>query len=144
MVNKDYDWENGAILDDHSKCKHKIISEYFREYLITRCKKPQQSKFRLSVVDGFSGAGKYIGDSYGSPLIFLEVLKNTAQEININRTSNGMQPVEIECYFIFNDYKYHAIEKLKSNIIPLVVDIKENHPKLHIKIDFYNKKFEEI
>ena len=90
MAKKNYNWEHGATLDEHSKCKHKILREYFREYLITRCKNPKQSKFRLAIVDGFSGAGKYECGNFGSPLIFLETLKNTTHEINVMRVHKGM------------------------------------------------------
>ena len=48
MVEKSYDWEDGAELEEHTKKKHQILREYFREYLITRCKLPQQEKFRLA------------------------------------------------------------------------------------------------
>lgn len=144
MSKKSYEWTKGATLDEHSKRKHKILREYFREYLITRCKKPLQSKFRLAVVDGFSGAGQYICGSYGSPLIFLDVLKDTSQEINIKRAENGMQPVEIECYLTFNDVEIEAIERLKRNAAPLLAEIKDNHPKLYLQVNYQNKKFETV
>ena len=86
MVQKNYDWKGGATLDDHTKKKHTILQEYFRQYLITRCKLPQREKFRLVIVDGFSGAGLYACGSYGSPLIFVDVLQNTLVSINIDRT----------------------------------------------------------
>jgi three-Cys-motif partner protein len=70
-----YDWEGGAPLDEHTKKKHTILTEYFRQYLITRCQLPKQEKFRLAIVDGFSGAGVYKCGSFGSPLIFVDVLK---------------------------------------------------------------------
>jgi len=143
VVKKNYAWDTGATLDEHSKQKHKILKEYFREYLITRCKLPQQEKFRLAIIDGFSGAGKYKCGAYGSPLIFVEVLKDTACEINISRAAQGMRPIEIECFFVFNDLYEPAIEKLKENLAPLVVEINESHPKLHIQIEYMNVSFDE-
>ena len=53
MVKKNYDWDGGATLDDHTKKKHTILREYFRQYLITRCKIPKRKKLRLIIVDGF-------------------------------------------------------------------------------------------
>lgn len=144
MVKKNYDWEYGATLDGHSKCKHKILREYFHEYLITRCQNPMQSKFRLAIVDGFSGAGKYKCGSYGSPLVFLDVLKNTTREINARRVHNGMRPVEIECYLTFNDLDAEAINQLKQNIAPLEAEIKNEHSHLYIQSTFYNKRFEDV
>jgi three-Cys-motif partner protein len=74
MARKDYDWDGGAELEVHTKKKHSILREYFRQYLIIRCQLPQQEKFRLAIVDGFSGAGLYKCGNFGSPLIFVDVL----------------------------------------------------------------------
>ncbi|NKC11262.1 MAG: three-Cys-motif partner protein TcmP [Gammaproteobacteria bacterium] len=100
MARKDYDWEDGAQLEEHTKKKHIILREYFREYLITRCQLPKQEKFRLVVVDGFSGAGLYQCGSYGSPLIFVDVLTKTTNEINLRRLNKGLRPLQIECLLL--------------------------------------------
>ncbi len=75
MVAKSYQWADGAVLEDHSRRKHKILREYFHRYLTVRCQIPQQTKFRLAVIDGFSGAGRYECGSAGSPVIFIEELQ---------------------------------------------------------------------
>ncbi|OYX35441.1 MAG: hypothetical protein B7Y99_03590 [Caulobacterales bacterium 32-69-10] len=49
MVEKAYAWAIGAVLDEHSHHKHKILREYFFQYLAVRCVNPHQSKFRLAV-----------------------------------------------------------------------------------------------
>lgn len=144
MVSITYDWRNGAALDDHTEKKHTILREYFREYLITRCKLPQMERFRLVIVDGFSGAGRYACGSFGSPLIFVDVLSSTLKEINIDRLTQGMRPIQVECLLILNDFDKHAIEQLKSNISPLLAEIKENHAELSIKVDFLNGKFDDV
>src|SRR5882757_9652713 len=64
MVEKLYSWKAGAALEEHSKRKHKIVREYFARYLTVRCQLPMQSKFRLAIVDGFAGGGRY---KCGSP-----------------------------------------------------------------------------
>ena len=71
MVEKHYDWANGATLDDHTSRKHKILREYFYLYLTIRCQIPKQSRFRLAVIDGFAGGGRYSCGTAGSPIIFL-------------------------------------------------------------------------
>ena len=48
MVAKPYDWADGATLEDHSRRKHKILREYFFNYLAVRCQLPQQTRFRLA------------------------------------------------------------------------------------------------
>lgn len=143
MAKKDYDWAAGAELDEHSKRKHKILREYFREYLITRCQLPQRDKFRIAVVDGFSGAGRYKCGSPGSPLIFLECLRNTTNEININRLSQGMKAIEIECLLLFNDLNISAIEQLKEHVAPLEIDIKDTCSRLRVGIQTSSLPFKQ-
>lgn len=143
MAIKHYAW-NDAKLDDHSKRKHKILREYFRQYLITRCQLPRREKFRLAVVDGFSGGGKYSCGSSGSPLIFVETLRESFIEINTARAANGMKPIEIECLLIFNDSIRDTIEILKTNVAPLLAEIKTSHPALHIQANFFNNAFDQI
>ena len=144
MSKKIYDWEGGAKLEYHTKKKHAILRKYFRQYLITRCQLPQQEKFRLAIVDGFSGAGLYQCGSYGSPLIFVEVLINTTNEINLNRTSQNLRPIQIECLLLINDNDQSVIEKLRQNIAPFLVEAKDNNQHLHIQPEFFNDSFEVI
>ena len=79
MTEKPYAWRDGAKLLEHSRRKHKIVREYFADYLRTRCRLPQQPKFRLAVIDGFAGGGRYDCGSPGSPLIFIEELDSAAE-----------------------------------------------------------------
>ena len=44
MVAKKYKWADGATLEDHSRRKHKILREYFYQYLVVRCQIPQQAR----------------------------------------------------------------------------------------------------
>ena len=37
MAKKDYDWLNGAELNEHSRRKHQILDDYLFEYLTIRC-----------------------------------------------------------------------------------------------------------
>lgn len=143
MARKHYAWID-AKLDDHSKRKHKILREYFRQYLITRCQLPQREKFRLAVVDGFSGGGKYSCGSSGSPLIFVETLKDAFVEINTTRAANGMKAIEIECLLILNDAVKDTVEILKENIAPLLAEIKTNYPTLHVQTHFLTSAFDQI
>ncbi len=144
MVQKKYEWEEGAKLGEHSKRKHKILAEYFRDYLITRCKLPQQERFRLAIIDGFCGAGIYQCGSDGSPVLFIKTLRETFEEINIGRKSQGMHPIEIECTLIFNDNDDSAIEQLKINVAPLLAEIKENIKGLYVDVNYQADEFENI
>lgn len=142
MVEKPYQWPDGAKLEEHSKRKHKILREYFSRYLTVRCQLPQQEKFRLAIVEGFAGAGKYSCGAPGSPLIFLEELKSAVERFNIYRSANGLKPLEIECLLILNDANPQAIEILKTHVAPLLAELRQNHPKLHISIECRSDEFE--
>jgi three-Cys-motif partner protein len=85
MVVKPYSWEAGATLEEHSKRKHKILREYFARYLAVRCQLPQQARFRVAIVEGFSGGGRYACGTAGSPVIFIEELRTATEQFNLNR-----------------------------------------------------------
>lgn len=144
MSKKGFDWEKGVNLDDHSKRKHKILREYFRNYLITRCRIPQQEKFRLAMVDGFAGAGRYTDGSPGSPLILIDVLRQTFAEINIERAAHGMRTLAFEVLLICNDFSEDAVGRLRINLAPLLAEITDTEPNLFVTVDFHNQSFDEL
>ena len=102
MSKKPYSWVAGAVLEEHSRRKHKVIAEYVARYLTVRCQLPQQSRFRLAIVDGFAGGGQYKCGSPGSPLIFINELRVATYQFNIKRQSEGMSPLYSECQRIRN------------------------------------------
>src|ERR1700676_5274110 len=110
MVEKRYEWADGATLEDHSRRKHKILREYFFNYLTVRCQIPQQSRFRLAIVEGFAGGGRYSCGTAGSPIIFLEVLKTATEFVNVQRAERGLGAIEIECLLILNDTDRTVVE----------------------------------
>jgi three-Cys-motif partner protein len=139
MVEKQYSWKTGATLDDHSKRKHKIVREYFARYLVVRCQLPMQTKFRFAIVDGFAGGGRYNCGSPGSPVIFIEELRLATEELNIKRQSEGMAPLDIECFLILNDFGPEIINILEGNVAPLLAEISQNVPKLHLQVKYLSK-----
>lgn len=143
MAEKPYQWaNNSAVLEDHSRCKHKILREYFFQYLTVRCRLPQQERFRLAVIDGFAGGGRYQCGTSGSPLIFIEELKHAIETVNAQRAAQGFSLIEIECLLVLNDFSRDAIETLKGNIAPLQAEITENLPRLHLRIEYLTDTFE--
>ncbi|WP_376743798.1 three-Cys-motif partner protein TcmP [Ensifer canadensis] len=142
MVEKPYAWADGAKLEEHSKSKHKILREYFFDYLAVRCRRPQQERFRLSIVDGFAGGGRYSCGTPGSPLIFIEELKRASESVNAQRAAEGLALIEIECLLILNDASKAAVELLKSNVAPMQADIAASCPKLHVRAEYLNETFE--
>ncbi len=144
MVSKTYDTVNGETLDDHSKQKHKVLREYFFEYLRIKCQSIHQEKFRLAVIDGFSWLGRYKCGAAGSPIIFLEELKNAINQLNIKRKIDNSKPLDIECLLILNDVNKDVIESLKTNVEPLRAEIKETAQQLNIEVKYFNGNFEEV
>src|SRR5262249_2842202 len=143
MVTKRYSWKSGARLEDHSKRKLKILREYFARYLDVRCQRPQQTRFRLAIVEGFSGGGHYVCGTAGSPIIFIEELRAAVERFNLKRASEGMPLLDIECLLVLNDEDRDAIEALKTNVEPLLAAAKADVPRLHLQIGYLNKPFEE-
>jgi len=139
-----YSWANGATLDDHSRRKHAILRDYFRQYLTVRCQIAQQTKFRLAIVDGFSGGGRYACGASGSPLLFIEELERTLDEINVRRAVQGMGPIEIEALLIFNDATPSVTDMLKSHCAPLEAALKAKSSKLLVEIAYFSDEFESI
>ncbi|MDD2064491.1 three-Cys-motif partner protein TcmP [Pseudomonas sp. 25571] len=144
MAEKKYAWEEGAVLAEHSRKKHQILREYFYNYVKTRCTSPLVRKFRLAVVDGFSGAGRYNCGSAGSPVIFVEELNRAITDINLNRAISNMPLIEIECSLILNDADKNVIELLKSNLAPSLVQAKLANNNLIIKPCYFSDYFENI
>ena len=143
MVAKPYLWTDGATLEEHSKRKLKILREYFARYLEVRCQFPQQSRFRLAIVDGFAGGGRYADGSPGSPLVFVEELRAATEKFNLRRASEGMAALEIECLLLMNDDSRDAIEFLKSHLEPYRAEIILSVPRLHLRVEYSTAEFEE-
>lgn len=142
MVAKPYLWQSGATLQEHSRRKHKIIREYFARYLAVRCQHPRQSRFRLAIVEGFSGGGRYACGAPGSPVILIEELRNAAETFTLARAAAGMAPLDIECLLIFNDESRDAIGLLGTVVAPLLASVASEVPKLHLQVIYSNKPFE--
>lgn len=143
MAKKEYEWAEGAKLEDHTRRKHKILREYFFQYLTVRCQMPQREKFRLAIVDGFAGGGRYKCGTAGSPIIFIEELRRAIEFVNLERANQGFKPLEIECLLVLNDFKKKTIQILEENIAPILGEIKANVPRLHLRVEYLNLAFEE-
>lgn len=144
MVEKRYSWEDGVELEEHTRRKHKILREYLARYLTVRCAFPQQTKFRLAIVEGFAGGGRYTCGSPGSPLIFLEELRAAAEGFNLKRQSEGMAALDIECFIILNDAEPGTIGILKGHVEPLLAAARAEVPKLHVQVAYFEKPFEAL
>ena len=143
MARAQYDWEKGVDLAPHTARKHQVLRKYFEEYLRIRCAIPQQKRFKLAVIDGFAGGGRYSDGEAGSPIIFIETLAKLSAEINIERQSSGMAPLEFGCHLFFNDENSNVIERLKEMMAPVLIEAQESAPKLFLDIHYRSEQFEE-
>lgn len=144
MVEKPYQWKVGATLEEHSKRKHKILVEYFRRYLRERCKNPNSRRFRLAVVDGFAGGGRYEDGSPGSPVIFAQTLLDAVAEINFERTAEGMPTVEVDCLLVLNDSDPDAVQGLREAVAPFEAASKEEGSNVALQVEIYDGEFEAL
>ncbi|MCY4288543.1 MAG: three-Cys-motif partner protein TcmP [Aestuariivita sp.] len=142
MVKKHHDWKSGAVLEEHSQRKHKILAEYFRRYLKERCKNPRSRRFRLAILDGFCGGGYYKNDHQGSPVIFVKTLLETVKEINIDRGAQNMPMVDVECMMILNDCDPNAISEVRKALAPFEAEAKEEDSHVQLLTEYYTGQFE--
>ncbi|MBC6437126.1 MAG: three-Cys-motif partner protein TcmP [Rhodobacteraceae bacterium] len=142
MVKKSYQWGGGATLGEHSRHKHKILGAYIRRYLQERCRNPHSRCFRLAVVDGFAGGGRYKDGSPGSPVIFAETLLDTIHAINFERTVGGMPKVEVECLMILNDTDPEATRQLPGAVAPCIAKSREADSAVTLRVEYTQGEFE--
>jgi three-Cys-motif partner protein len=139
-----YSWQSGVELEDHTRRKLKILREYFARYLEVRCSLPQQSKFRLAIIEGFAGGGLYKCGTPGSPILFIEELRAAVEGFNLRRKAEGMAALEIECFLALNDSDLETIKLLKTRIEPRIAAVKTDTPQLHLFAKYFAKPFEEF
>ena len=144
LPRKKFDWANPEKLPKHSAQKLNILSSYFSEYLRVRCSFATPGRLRLAIVDGFAGGGIYGCGSYGSPLILLETIDSTVNEININRQNKNLGRIEFVFDIYFNDDDRVAYNLLENRYNSIVARIRSNHPNVKIKVMNFNEKFQTL
>ena len=77
-------------LEPHSEAKHHVFRAYLKAYVNRLTRRPEQDKFRLTVVDGFAGGGAYLSPNGaeipGSPMILLDEAAASEVSIRLERT----------------------------------------------------------
>lgn len=144
MVVKAYKWADGAVLEDHSKRKHKILREYLFRYIAVRCGNPKQAKFKLALVDGFAGAGRYACGAPGSPVIMVQEIQRACIEVNTRRALQGLNPVSIDCLLLFNDSVEDVVEMLRQYCQPIVQAARDACPHLKMEVGYYCGDFDSV
>ena len=55
-----------------------------------------------------------------------------------------MSPIDIECLLVLNDSDSKTIALLKENAAPLIARISQNVLRLHLRVEYLEKKFEVV
>lgn len=141
MKKKDkYEWKIGSNppeLDEHSRTKHLVISEYIKRYTHTYMSNASIENLPLTIVDGFAGGGRYIDaltrePANGSPFLILESIKQAEIELNIGRR----KPRTI-------DAEYHFVESHKDHFEYLRNELNDSEfiEYMNSKIFLYSSEF---
>src|SRR5262249_53359657 len=113
---KAFDWKNwksGSLpeLAPHSAAKLKVLQDYVEEYIMILCANAfGVEKFRITLVDGFSGGGKYSQEKHGSPFVLLRAVEAAEDRLNHDGRNKHIE-IDCECHFI--DGSKAAIECLR-------------------------------
>ncbi len=145
MAKVKYLWGNNSLpkLDLHSEGKLKVLRDYMVDYIKIRCRNYFMPKFKLVIVDGFSGGGFYQNPiskikEPGSPIIFIRSLVDAINQINQKRPQNKLR---IECTLVMNDAKKAAIEQLREFCDQEIKQVYSEIPELKIVSIYINKEF---
>lgn len=110
-----HQWGVGVVptLRDHSQAKHEILSEYIQTYLSIVCQPRKVETFNLTLVDGFSGGGKYNQNKKGSPFVMIDAVCQAVIDINANREKH----VQILPHYYFVELDQYNYESLTESLI---------------------------
>ncbi|UYV18977.1 three-Cys-motif partner protein TcmP [Halomonas qaidamensis] len=164
-----YDWSDfnlPPIIDQHSIAKHEVICDYLKRYIRVFTKNPTIEKFRINLIDGFAGGGRYrLPDTSdivpGSPLLLLRTMKEAEAEVNASGRRKYFQ-IDANYYFVeideaafrhlefsLNEHGYSSRDKIKSlktgflDALPdIIADIKrrQRSPRNIFILDQYGYK----
>jgi three-Cys-motif partner protein len=115
-----YDWSSGpAELEPHSLTKHQVLVDYLIRYFQQRLLNARgRERFRITLVDGFCGGGRYYVKAtgllvFGSPLRLLKAVEAASLKINHDRS----KPILFDVQFIFVDKDKRALGHLREVLV---------------------------
>lgn len=131
MSHEHHDWKLGSdppLIRPHSQAKHRVLRAYLERYVSVLTARIQQDSFRLTLIDGFAGGGRYLDsrtkeERPGSPLIMLEAMEQAAENAQKIRT----KPFNLDVQYIFIEKDREALDYLQhvlaeSKFAPLIGD----------------------
>lgn len=125
--NNSFNWKNGPpYLEEHSKAKLVILSDYIQEYLNIVCQQRTIDKYNITLIDGFAGGNIYQNNKQGSPFVMMDAVNKASAHINNDRS----KPVDINPYYFFIEKDKDAFESLSGSM--------QNTDQTNIKIKWGN------
>ncbi|MDE0159050.1 MAG: three-Cys-motif partner protein TcmP [Candidatus Dadabacteria bacterium] len=119
--NDKFDWGDGLPkLEIHSRAKHEILREYIISYLKVVCQPQRMPEFKIALVDGFAGGGRYEGGKVGSPFVLMQSVDEAEYLINCSRNPTTQVNIRANYYFV---------EKNKNNYLYLRQSINDSEYK---------------
>lgn len=125
-------------LGDHSKAKLDVFRSYIQKYYDRLGRAFMRDRFRLDIVDGFAGGGRfsYGGQTIsGTPLILLEEEERAKRRLSAARQKQ--LTFDVHHYFVDSDSQH--IEYLKTVLAELGY-----LGRIGGDIDLINRKFEDV
>jgi len=131
MSHEYHNWKLGSdppLIRPHSQAKHRVLRAYLERYVSVLTARIQQDSFRLTLIDGFAGGGRYLDvkskeERPGSPLIMLQAMEQATEDAQKIRT----KPFNLDVQYIFIEKDQEALDYLRqvlaeSKYAPLVGD----------------------
>ncbi len=88
-----------------------MLQDYVEEYITILCARSfGVEKFRITLIDGFSGGGAYKDAKQGSPFVLLRAVETAEARLNLGGRTKRIE-IDCECHFI--DSSKEAIECLR-------------------------------
>ena len=125
-----YDWSDLSTpppIELHSIVKHEIVCDYLSRYIQVCTKDVRIDHFRINLIDGFCGGGRYLHEQTGalqpgSPILLIKTIN--AEEARIN-TSGRKKPFKLDASYYFVEIDKGAIEHLKLAMVENELDSTE-------------------
>lgn len=141
MSRKHYNYSSEPKIGYHSVIKHKILRDYIKAYIATLTTNVRIDHFKIAVVDGFAGGGKYSADwnsetVYGSPISILEACTEAATDAQRIRT----KPFKLDANFYFVEEDKDGHQLLNQTLIEKGYGHRVNKDDIYLYNDDFKVK----
>ena len=124
-------------IEEHSLAKLSVLRGYVPSYIHRLCDGSPRDEFKLDLVDGFSGGGRFLHQGQevsGTPLIMLEEAEAAYARLNERR----VKPLQFDLKFHFADVESDHTKYLSGVLTEREFCISQHQVKV------YNRAFEDV